>query len=158
MRFRRRPVAVAGAVLAQAVLITWAVQPQLSPRLTGREYRLAVAPVDPIDPFRGAYVELSYPDLPAEVPGPGRYYVPLVPDGALWEGAGAVKERPARQPYLACESSGGLLDCGLGSFFVSEERARVLDRDVTGERLAAVIRVDDRGRAAVIRLQPRNLP
>ena len=158
MRFRRRPVAVAGAVLVQAVLLTWAVQPQLSPRLTGREYRLAVAPVDPIDPFRGAYVELGYPGLSTEVPGPGRYYVPLVPDGALWKGTGAVKERPGRQPYLACASSDGLLDCGLGSFFVSEERARALEQGVTSGRLAAVIRVDDRGRAAVIRLQPRRLP
>ena len=27
---------------------------------------LRVAPVDPIDPFRGAYVELAYPDLPEQ--------------------------------------------------------------------------------------------
>jgi uncharacterized membrane-anchored protein len=155
MRFRPRPVAVAGAVLAQAALLIWAVQPQLSPRLAGREYRLAVAPVDPIDPFRGAYVDLSYPGLPTEVPEQGRYYVPLVADGALWKGTGAVKERPARQPYLACGSPDGLRDCGIGSFFVSEGRARVLEQDVTAGRLAAVIRVDGSGRATVIRLQPR---
>ncbi|GAA1776614.1 GDYXXLXY domain-containing protein [Actinomadura chokoriensis] len=155
MRFRRGSAAVAGAVLVQAALLAWAVQPQLSPRLTGREYRLAVAPVDPIDPFRGAYVELSYPGLPTGVPGSGRYYVPLVRDGALWKGAGAVKERPARQPYLACGSPGGGLDCGLGSFFVSEDRARALEQDVAAGRLTAVIRVDDRGRAALVRLQPR---
>lgn len=155
MRIRRGSVAVAGAVLVQAALVVWVVQPQLSPRLTGREYRLAVAPVDPIDPFRGAYVELSYPDLPRGVSGPGRYYIPLVRDGVLWKGAEAVKARPARQPYLACESPGGGLDCGLDSFFVSEDRARALEQGVAAGRLTAVIRVDDRGRAALVRLQPR---
>ncbi|MEO3785220.1 GDYXXLXY domain-containing protein [Actinocorallia sp. B10E7] len=154
MRSLSRPVAVAAAVLVQAALTAWAVQPQLSPRLTGTEYRLAVAPVDPIDPFRGAYVQLSYPGLPAEVSDEGGAYVPLVRDGSLWKGGTPVKTRP-RPPYLACDSHGVVLDCGLHSFFVSEDRARSIEQDINADRLAAVIRVDDQGRSALVRLEPR---
>jgi uncharacterized membrane-anchored protein len=150
MRFLSRPVAVAAAVLVQAALAAWAVQPQLSARLTGEEYRLAVEPVDPIDPFRGAYVQLSYPGLPDELLGSGESYIPLVRDGSLWKGAEPVGKRP-RSPYLACKTHG----CGMHSYFVSEDRARSLERDISSNRLAAVIRVDDRGRAVLIRLEPR---
>src|SRR4029078_7535393 len=67
-RGRRRPMrSVAAKVtvvaLVQLVLLAVAVAPRVSPRLTGDEYLLRVAPVDPIDPFRGAYVDLDYPDL-----------------------------------------------------------------------------------------------
>ncbi|GAA2719084.1 GDYXXLXY domain-containing protein [Actinocorallia aurantiaca] len=154
MRLTSRPIAVAAAVLVQAALAAWAVQPQLSARLTGAEYRLAVAPVDPIDPFRGAYVQLDYPDLPAEAPGSGRFHVPLVRDGSLWKGTAPVRTRP-ESPHLTCESRGGFLDCGLDSFFVSEDRARALEQDVAAGRLAAVIRVDDQGRAALVDLEHR---
>ena len=44
-----------------SVVAVWA---PLSARLTGEEVVLRVEPVDPVDPFRGAYVDLSYPDLP----------------------------------------------------------------------------------------------
>ena len=54
---------VGAVALVQLALVGVAVAPRLSARLTGDEYRLRVAPVDPIDPFRGAYVDLDYPDL-----------------------------------------------------------------------------------------------
>ncbi len=54
---------VAVASLIQLALVPLAVAGPLSARLTGEEYLLEVAPVDPIDPFRGAYVALSYPGL-----------------------------------------------------------------------------------------------
>ncbi|GAA0940213.1 GDYXXLXY domain-containing protein [Actinocorallia libanotica] len=149
MRFSSRAVQVAAAVLLQGALAAWAVQPQLSARLTGTEYRLAVEPVDPISPFRGAYVQLDYPGLP-EPSLSKEPYVPLVRDGSLWKGATPVRDRP-RPPYLICEQYG----CGLHSFFTSEERARAIERDITSHRLAAVIRVDDRGNATLIRLEPR---
>ncbi|MDQ4112335.1 MAG: GDYXXLXY domain-containing protein [Actinomycetota bacterium] len=44
-------------------LVGLAVAGQLSARVTGDEIRLRVEPVDPIDPFRGAYVDLSYADI-----------------------------------------------------------------------------------------------
>ena len=49
--------------VSQLALVGLAVAPQLSARLTGDTYLVRVAPVDPIDPFRGAYVALDYPDL-----------------------------------------------------------------------------------------------
>ncbi|WP_106396807.1 GDYXXLXY domain-containing protein [Actinocorallia populi] len=150
MRSFPRPAWVAAAVLVQGALAVGVVQPQLSARLTGAEYRLAVAPVDPIDPFRGAYVQLSYPGLPDGPPGSAGFYVPLVRDGSLWKGTGPVTVRP-KSPYLSCESH----SCGLDSFFVPEERARAIEQDINADRLAAVIRVDDRGRAVLIRLEPR---
>ena len=59
-----RAVTVGAVVLAQLALVVVAVWAPLSARLTGEQVLLRVAPVDPVDPFRGAYVELSYPDLP----------------------------------------------------------------------------------------------
>ena len=149
MRFASRPVWIAAAVLLQGALAAWAVQPQLSARLTGTEYRLAVEPVDPISPFRGAYVQLDYPGLP-ELPTSDEYHIPLVRDGSLWKGAAPVRTRP-RPPYLTCEKH----SCGLHSFFTSEDRARAIERDITAHRLAAVIRVNDQGNAVLIRLEPR---
>ena len=57
---------VAGVVLTSLALLAVAVWPQLSARFTGDEVVLRVQPVDPIDPFRGAYVDLGYPDLPRQ--------------------------------------------------------------------------------------------
>ena len=54
---------IALVAVLQLALVPLAVLPQLSARVTGETYRMRVAPVDPIDPFRGAYIDLSYPDL-----------------------------------------------------------------------------------------------
>ena len=58
-----RTLTVGLVVAAQAVLVAVGVAPQLSARLTGDTYTFRVEAVDPIDPFRGAYVTLGYPDL-----------------------------------------------------------------------------------------------
>ena len=50
-------------LVLQLALVGLAVLPQLSARVAGDEIVLRVQPVDPIDPFRGAYVTLGYPDL-----------------------------------------------------------------------------------------------
>ena len=72
--------------LVQLALVGVAVAPRLSARLTGDEYLLRVAPFDPIDPFRGAYVDLDYPDLDLgrETPGDeGTVYITLEQDGEV---------------------------------------------------------------------------
>ena len=61
-----RAVRVGAVVLAQLAMVGVAVWAPLSARLTGEQVVLRVQPVDPIDPFRGAYVELAYPDLPEQ--------------------------------------------------------------------------------------------
>ena len=62
-RMRSRPARVAMVCLIQVALLVAAVFGQLSARVAGEEYLVRVAPLDPIDPFRGAYVALDYPDL-----------------------------------------------------------------------------------------------
>ncbi|GAB2841268.1 hypothetical protein GCM10022221_45730 [Actinocorallia aurea] len=156
---KKSTLAVAAAVAVQAALAVWAVFPQLSAFATGTETRLAVTPVDPIDPFRGAYVALDYPDLPDKTDGPaGAVHVPLLRDGVLWKGGAPTRTRP-RAPYLACTSPGdGQLDCGLDTFFVSEDRARRLEQDLSDGRLTAVVRVASDGQGVIVRLEPLPSP
>ena len=84
-------------LLAQLVLVAVAVYPQLSARAAGDEIRLRVEPLDPIDPFRGAYVTLGYPDLrrnsatgagggqgSMEDGGSGTVFITLRQDGNVW--------------------------------------------------------------------------
>jgi uncharacterized membrane-anchored protein len=155
--FSSRPVLVAAALVLQAVLLVVAVAPQLSARVTGMEYRLAVGPLDPIDPLRGAYAQLSYPGLPrADGQRPGRLYVPLVRDGRLWKGGGIVRQRPASGPYIACESAGyGRLSCGIDSLFLPQDKAARAQDELVGDRAAAIVKVDANGNAAVVGLAPR---
>lgn len=88
-----RPVRVATVCLLQLVLVGVAVAPSLSARVTGEEYRLAVAPVDPVDPFRGAYVTLSYPALTA-----------ARGDGSSMSGTVFVPLEPVAPPRERCRS------------------------------------------------------
>ncbi|MFC4535103.1 GDYXXLXY domain-containing protein [Sphaerisporangium dianthi] len=149
---RRALILVAAALLLQAALLAAVLRPQLSARVAGAEYRLAAGPVDPVDPFRGAYVMLTYPGLPsAEGQAAGQVYVPLVRDGALWKGAGVERLRPATQPYLACRTSGyGDLKCGVDSLFLPEDKARSVESELRGDRAAAVLKIDGAGNAALV--------
>lgn len=163
----RRLAWVAVALLMQAGLVGAAVAPQLSARLTGDEYRLLTGPIDPVDPFRGAYVDLGYPGLPApqspdgsavSAAPTGTVYVPLVRDdsvpGGGWKGASIVGERPASGPYLRCENQGWRLRCGIESWFVPQERALEIENAMRGKGAVALVRIDSAGRAAIVDLQP----
>ena len=152
-----RRIRLALVCLLQLVLVGVAVWPQLSARLTGEEYRLAVAPVDPIDPFRGAYVTLDYPGLsqPSDSPPSGELFVPLRLDPArdLWEPQQAQLRRPAAGPYLRCDSDGWRLRCGIESLFASQRDAKRLERELADGDAVARIRVDGRGNAAVVAVE-----
>lgn len=158
---RRRWIWVAAAVLAQGGLVAAAVAPQLSARATGQEYRLRVAPLDPIDPFRGAYVALTYPDLPM-TPGPvegpeqprtpGPAYVPLTQHDQVWRGGPPQHDAPASGPYLACDDDGWSLRCGIDSWFVPQAEARRIEDAVRDGRAVAVVSIDDHGNAALVDL------
>jgi uncharacterized membrane-anchored protein len=112
--------------------------------------------VDPIDPFRGAYVDLSYPDLrPADggptLPEDGTTFVPLVREGDFWVAGGYETERPADGPYLRCDSDGWDLSCGIESWFTGQDDARRLEAEVA-DGAVATVRVDDRGNAVIVDL------
>ena len=156
-----RTVRVVAACVLQLLLVGIAVAPSLSARVTGEQYLLEVAPVDPIDPFRGAYVTLDYPGLADAVPdgetGPrGTVFVPLekVPGTALWRGGRAQEQPPEDGPYLRCEAD-YRVRCGIESYFASQDRARRLERELV-EGAVARITVDDRGNAAVVAVLPRD--
>jgi uncharacterized membrane-anchored protein len=150
---RKRIALVAGVQLA-CVLV--AVAPQVSARATGDEYRLEVAPVDPIDPFRGAYVTLDYPGIRvADEPGNGAVYVKLVRDGELWRSSGTSRTRPEEGPYLACDDRGWEVRCGIESWFAPQDEAARMDRTLADRGAIATVRIDARGNAALVDLQPK---
>lgn len=160
---RSRRVRVAAACLAHLVLVGVAVAPQLSARLTGDELRLAVAPLDPIDPFRGAYVALDYPDLRRDgsqsfgEPGlgaledgeEGDVYVTLVEKDGVWAAGEWSRERPEDGPYLACDDRSWQVRCGIESLFLPQDEARETEQLLLDGAVAEV-KVDSRGNAAVV--------
>ena len=159
---RSRAAIVGAVVAAQALFVGVAVANQLSAQTTGTEYLLRVGPVDPIDPFRGAYVALAYPDLP--LPGDawepsstqgerGTVFVPLVQDGNYWVGDGLLRERPAAGVYLICDTRSWRLLCGIESWFLPQEKAAAAAAQFARTAFARV-KIDGRGNAALLRVEP----
>ncbi len=141
------------------VAMLLALLPPLWVRVTGDEVTLALRPVDPLSLFRGNYVDLRYD---AEIPGP----VDLDADDAVY--AVLSDTRPARvlrvsedRPDLGPDefclrgrAVGSRMEFPhLEQFFVTEERGRELERDLSD--LVAVLRVTDSCRAVLVDLEPR---
>jgi len=134
------------------------VYPQLSARLTGDEIRLRVAPVDPIDPFRGAYVDLQYPDLDRlGGRGPrgidegrsGDVFLTLRQDGDVWIADSWTRTRPEDGLYLACSDRTWEVRCGIESWFLPQDQAAAMEEAV-GDGAVATVKVDGRGYAAIV--------
>ena len=158
-----RSARVALAAVIQFGLVAFAVAAPLSARLTGEEYLLEVAPVDPIDPFRGAYVALGYPGLPNGEELGGRdtrssevVYVPLVRSGELVVGRGPVERPPASGPFLRCKDEHWRLRCGIESWFLPQDKALAMERAVTRGNAVARVKIDSRGNAALIYVAVRD--
>ncbi len=149
--------------VGQLALVGVAVAPQLSARALGDTYLMRVAPLDPIDPFRGAYVALDYPDLRHDdspsfgEPGlgelddgeEGAVYVTLVEQDGVWAAGEWTRERPEDGPYLACDDRSWQVRCGIESFFLPQEEARETER-LLRDGAVAEVRIDGRGHAAVV--------
>ncbi|WP_310526380.1 GDYXXLXY domain-containing protein [Nocardioides sp.] len=149
-----RLITLAAVVAVQAGLVAVAVAPQLSARLTGDTYQLRVAPLDPIDPFRGAYVMLDYPDLQRDQQpdgdDSGPLYITLVEDDGFMVADDFLRERPSGdQPYLACHDRSFQVDCGIESLFLPQDDAAAM-QDVLRDGAVAEVRIDGRGHAALI--------
>jgi uncharacterized membrane-anchored protein len=150
---------VGAVALVQLALVGVAVAPRLSARLTGDEYRLRVALVDPIDPFRGAYVDLRYPDLPLDdkhasaAKGEGTIYVTLVRDGQVWTAGDYTRERPSGTPYLTCDDRDWRIRCGIESLFLPQDEAAAMQDRLSSGDAVAVVKVDGRGHAALVRVE-----
>ncbi len=158
----RTPLRITLVVLAQLLLVGLAVLPQLSARATGEEYLFRVQPVDPIDPFRGAYVALGYPDLDPRGDRAddsereaGTVYLNLVEDDGVWRTDEIATERPDEGPYLRCHDTGWSLDCGIDSYFLPQDKAAAFEKLVDAGDAVARVRIDGRGNAALIDVEHR---
>ena len=155
---------LAAALVLQALLVVVAVWEPLAARAAGQDVLLRVEPVDPIDPFRGAYVDLGYPDLPTVEDAPGgrdaagdergTVFLPLTPSGAVWVGGTPTRSRPADGLYLACDDQGRRLRCGIESLFLPQDAAREMERAVGAGGAVARVRVGPRGTAALLGVEP----
>ena len=147
-------------LLAQLLIALLAVLPQLSPRVSGTEIQLRVGPVDPIDPFRGAYVALRYPDLPdtssidyRDTDERGLAFVPLTQEGDVWVG-GRIQRSEPDGLYLRCNDDDWMLRCGIESWFVGQSEARAIEREMLNSGAIATVRVDRWGNASIVGLEP----
>ena len=159
----KRVLLTAAVAVTQLALAGVAVAPQLSARLTGDAYLMRVAPLDPVDPFRGAYVALDYPDLRHDgsqsfgEPGmgalddgeEGAVYITLVEEGGVWVAEDWARERPDDGPYLACDDRSWQIRCGIESLFLPQDTARETEA-LLRDGAVAEVRIDGRGNAAVI--------
>ena len=129
---------------------------------------MRVAPVDPIDPFRGAYVTLDYPDLShddtfssggglgaLEDGERGPVFVSLTEDDGLMRATAYSRSRPESGPYLACDDRNWQIRCGIESWFASQSEARRIGRELAEDGGIAVVRIDSRGNAALVDLKTR---
>jgi uncharacterized membrane-anchored protein len=151
-------------LLAQLGLVAVGVWPQLSARAVGEEIRLRVRPVDPIDPFRGAYVALSYPDLRAhgaraaggglgsreDGDDSGVVYVTVHEDDGVWVAEDWSRTRPDDATYLRCSDRGWQVRCGIESWFLPQSEALALEEAVSRGTVVATVKVDGRGNAALV--------
>ncbi|WP_110240806.1 GDYXXLXY domain-containing protein [Nocardioides gilvus] len=158
----KRTVLVTLVAVSQLALVGVGVAPQLSARVNGETVLLKVAPVDPIDPFRGAYVVLDYPDLdPPDdrwEDGVSEYredhlFIVLEERDGVAVGTEWTHRRPESGLYLACAPQSWAADCGIESWFVPQDEALQIERDVASGHAVAEVRVDSRGNAAITGLR-----
>lgn len=140
------------AVLAIGLLV-WAALPVL----TGTEVLLATRPVDPPDPLRGDYVDLSYPigTLPTSAFSVGdRIHVVLRPGAArepttgepYWDAVRWARERPEVGEGEACfggdvvSVGGGRTEVryGIESYFIPKDETL---EDWQGKEVSVVAKV-----------------
>ena len=158
----KRIVTIPVIALAQLALVGVAVAPQLSAHVTGDTYLMRVAPLDPIDPFRGAYVTLDYPDLrhgdvdewntglgSVDDGDRGDIYVSLQEEGGVWVAEDWTRERPEDGPYLACNDRSWQIRCGIESFFLPQDKAQETE-ELLSDGAVAEVRIDSRGNATVV--------
>lgn len=158
----KRTVLVTLVALCQLALVGVGVAPQLSARVNGETVLLKVAPIDPIDPFRGAYVVLDYPDLtpPSEEDlwgegedGDDHLFIVLEERDGVSVGTEWTYQRPESGLYVACAPRSWEVKCGIDSWFAPQKDALRIERDVMGGHALAEVRIDSRGNAAITGLR-----
>ncbi len=130
----------------------------------GKEYTLNVGttvvlqtvPVDPRSLLQGDYAVLGYkistlPNSLSELSPGSTVYVSLVERGEVWEALSySTRKRSSVEVFIkGTVDSRGLLDFGIGTYFVPEGTGRIIERasDVKVE-----VSVDSRGKAVIKRV------
>jgi uncharacterized membrane-anchored protein len=118
---------------------------------TGTKVTLATAPVDPLDPFRGRYVELDYEisNLPDWRGRPGAVvWVELVDQGEAW-GVSRVhtSEPDTERPFIRGQVRNGRVEYGIETYYADEDEAPRLE-GLRGRLLVDVV-LDDDGKARI---------
>ena len=142
---RRRLLALAALVAAQALLPLALIGWNELALASGTHVTLRTAPVDPVDLFRGRYVALSYEltSLDAPYPAGTVVYVPLRDAGQAWIASGPpTRSKPGGTVIRGRVTDSGL-SFGIERFFVDEDEAPRLER--AGPLLADVVLDDDGG-------------
>ena len=135
----KRYLTLVALVVGQLALVAFAVAPQLSARTTGDEFTFRVQPIDPIEPGRGRYVQLGYPDLQ----DPRADWIEPV-----WVADRMTRTRPDSGTFMKCRAQ-WQIRCGIESLFVNENRAPKLEDDLA-DGAYATVRIDPRGNASVV--------
>jgi uncharacterized membrane-anchored protein len=137
---------VAALVLVPLTAIAWK-EYRLS---SGERILLRVQPVDPDDPFRGEYVDLTYPISRLHLGGAERgttVYVPLRKRGRAWTGDHLVRDRPDEGTFIRGRVADFGIEYGIETFFVEEGQAQKYERAIAERRLYAEVVLDDDGDA-----------
>ena len=74
---------------------------------------------------------------------------------SLWRPGPLSRSRPDSGPYLACDDSYWQVRCGIESWFVPQDEAARLERKLWESGAVATVKVDGRGNAAIVALDPR---
>ena len=152
---RRHAVAVVVALLTMAA----ALVPPFWIRATGDEVALPITPVDPLSLFRGNYVDLRYDvdvDLGPTVDWDDVVYV-VFDDGRPARALRSSTDRPtlgAGERCIRGRAEGrGVAFPELEQFFVTEERGRELERELS--QYVAIVKATESCRAVLVDLEPR---
>lgn len=106
---RARVPALLAVFLVQLGLVSWQIATAARTLAEGTVWRLRTAPVDPLDPFRGRYVALEFPDAEVLYPPPwldepgAVVWVRLVEDGEGFAQFDIEQMPPEDAPYLRAE-------------------------------------------------------
>jgi uncharacterized membrane-anchored protein len=147
------------------ILVGWTGYNEVS-LATGKEVVLQTVPVDPMDIFRGEYVQLRYTiSTLSNIPGIGtihfgdKVYVHLEQDGEVWKATEVAKNKNADWEYfIAGKMESGFGDrvsitasitYGIEAYFVPEGKGMAIQ---TARDIKVRVTIDHSGKAFILGL------
>ncbi|WP_237068230.1 GDYXXLXY domain-containing protein [Microbulbifer guangxiensis] len=171
-RTARQLLALAAAIVFQALVLFGMVVLAQIPLWTGQEIQMETTPVDPRSLFRGNYARLQYAiselgadqfDTDRPLRNGEEVYVRLVPGkNGLYRYAGVSLDKPDEGVFLRGRVSGQWwrsegnvyrIRYGIEAFFAPKERALALEAELRDGGVA-VLRVSGSGRARLAEVLP----